>query len=425
MATVSPIRKPSDTPNAREQHLKPWKLGGLSAREVAKRVWKESNEDEIFDRAAGLSYYFVFALFPALLFLTALLGMLPIPDLMDKLMAYAEQALPEDAASMLSRTLGEIVVGSKASLLSIGALAALWAASGGVVSMMTALSVTYDVEDTRPWWKRRVMAVGLTFALALLILSAMTLLIFGGAIGRFLGNTIGLGDFAVRAWTVAQWPVAVFVVVAAIALIYYAAPNVEQRKWYWVTPGSFLATVAWIAMSVGLRFYVTHFGNYTATYGSIAGMMLLLLWLYLSAPVLLLGAEVNAEIEHAAAARGAATAKAKGEEAPGKAGVPARTSAGPDPDAGVVREQVADLRAKEAAARARAGAPLTPDDLGVVAQHTTEAVARAASGAVIGVRAFPAALAWAGWRLVSRATAQIAGRRRPRDQRPSASRRAA
>jgi membrane protein len=288
--------------------------------ELGKRVWKEANEDEIFDRAAGLSYYFVFALFPALLFLTSLLGMLPIPDLTNRLMAYVEQAMPADAASIIQKTLGEIVGGAAGSLLSIGALAALWAASGGVVAMMTALSIAYDVEDSRPWWKRRVLGIGLTFALAVVMLMAAVLLVFGGTIGQSLNNTVGLGDVPVKIWNVAQWPMAVGCVVLGIALLYYAAPAVEHRKWYWVTPGSLVATVAWILMSLGLRLYVLNFGNYTATYGSIAGVILLLLWLYLSGLVLLLGAEVNAEIEHAAAARGATTAKAKGEKAPSGAG---------------------------------------------------------------------------------------------------------
>ena len=300
-----------------------WKLGGLSVLELGKRVWREANQDEIFDRAAGLSYYFVFALFPALMFLTALLGMLPIPDLMNRLMAYVEQAMPPDAASMVQKTLGEIVGGARGSLLSIGALAALWAASGGVVAMMTALSIAYDVHDNRPWWKRRVIAIALTFGLAIVMLSAAVLLVFGGTIGRFLGDTVGLGNLAVTVWNVIQWPLAVGFVVFGVALLYYAAPAVEHRKWYWVTPGSVVATIAWIAMSLGLRLYVSHFGDYTATYGSIAGVILLLLWLYLTGVVLLLGGEVNAEIEHAAAERGATTAKAKGEQAPSVAGKPA------------------------------------------------------------------------------------------------------
>ena len=301
--------------------LSPWRLGGLGVIELGKRVWTEANEDEIFDRAAALSYYFVFAIFPALLFLTSLLGMLPSPDLMKRVMAYVEQAMPADSASIIEKTLSEIVGNARGSLASIGALSALWAASGGLNAMMTALSVTYDVQDSRSWLKRKAIAIGLTFALAIVLLSAAVLMVFGGPIGWFLGNTVGLGNVALRVWSILQWPLAVVFLVFGIALLYYAAPAVTHRKWYWVTPGSLVATLGWIAMSIGLRFYVSHFSNYTATYGSITGVVLLLLWLYLTGVVLLLGSEVNAEIEHAAAARGAATAKARGEKAPG---VPAK-----------------------------------------------------------------------------------------------------
>ena len=149
-------------------------------------------------------------------------------------------------------------------------------------------------------------------------------MVFGGTIGWVLGNTVGMGNVALRVWSIVQWPLAVVFLVFGIALLYYAAPAVKHRKWYWVTPGSLIATLGWIAMSVGLRFHVSHFSNYTATYGSITGVVLLLLWLYLTGVVLLLGGEVNAEIEHAAAARGDVTAKARGEEAPGVPGKPAQ-----------------------------------------------------------------------------------------------------
>jgi len=415
----APTRHDPNSPvqRALEKQVSPWKLGGLSLKELGKRVLKESSEDEITDRAAGLSYYFVFALFPALLFLTSLVGMLPIPNLMDRLMSYVEQTMPGDAASLIQKTLAEIVGGAHGGLVSIGVLAALWGASAGVASMMTALSVAYDVEDNRPWWKRRLIAIGLTVALAALLLCAVALLVFGGAIGKLLGNTVGLGEVAVKVWNVAQWPIAAFFVVSAIALVYYAAPAVEQRRWVWVTPGSVVATVAWIGMSLALRFYVTNFGNYTATYGSIAGVILLMLWLYLSGLVLLLGAEVNAEIEHAAAERGAVTAKARGEEAPGR---PAPEPQPKSPEAARA-DLAAQARAEAARARAHARAPLTADDLGPVARHATEGVAQAASGTVVGVRALPSVLAYAGWRLVSGATGRLAGRRRP----PSRSRRAA
>jgi membrane protein len=295
----------------------PWRLGGLTVRQLASRVWREYGEDEVSDRAAALSYYFLFSLFPALLFLTALLGMLPIPGLMERLMAYVDQTLPGDAASVIDKTLTEIMRGSRGSLLSIGALVALWSGSNGMGSVMVALNVAYDVEDARPWWRRRLVAIALTVGFSLFILAGLIAMVFGPRLATIAAGWFGLGDLFTSIWTVASVPVAMLFVTMGIALVYYLAPAARQ-EWRWVTPGSAVALVLWLAMSFGLRFYVTHFGNYNATYGSIGGVILLMLWLYLTGIALLLGAEVNAEIEHAAAQRGEPSAKLPGEVAPGE-----------------------------------------------------------------------------------------------------------
>jgi membrane protein len=286
-------------------------------RKLASRVWHEFGEDEVIDRAAALSYYFLFALFPALLFLTALLGMLPVSGLMERLMEYVEQALPGDAASVIRKTLEEIRRGSTGGLLSIGALAALWASSNGMGSVMTALNVAYDVDDARPWWKRRLVAVALTVGFSLFILGGLVLMVFGPRLARAAADWLGLGAVFTAVWSIASVPVAMLFVLIGIALVYYLAPAAKQ-EWRWVTPGSAVALVLWLAMSYGLRLYVTQFANYNATYGSIGGVILLMLWLYLTGVALLLGAEVNAEIEHAAARRGEPTAKLPGELAPGE-----------------------------------------------------------------------------------------------------------
>lgn len=295
----------------------PWSLGGLTLRELAVRVWREVQKDEISDRAAALSYYFLFSLFPALLFLTALLGLLPIPGLMDRFMDYFGQALPEDAASVVAKTLTEVVRGAHGGLLSLGMLGALWAGSNGMGSVMTALNVAYHVTETRPWWKRRLLAAGLTIGFALFILSALVLLVFGPRLGGAVAGRFGLGAAFTTVWNALNLPIVIFFVLVGIALVYYLAPDAQQR-WRWVTPGSAVALVLWLGMSSGLRLYVTHFGNYNATYGSIGGVILLMLWLYLTGMVLLLGAEVNSEIEFAAAQRGDTTAKLPGEHVPGE-----------------------------------------------------------------------------------------------------------
>jgi membrane protein len=273
----------------------PWKLGGLTVRRLFERVYAQLWEDEVLDRAAGLSYYFLFALFPTLLFLTALVGLLPIPHLMDELMSYVERVLPGDAASMVTKTLSEIMRGASGSLLSIGVFAALWAASNGMGSIVTALNVAYDVKDERVWWKKRLVAIGLTVGFSLFTLTALLLLVFGERIGEAVAGMVGLGTAFTHTWNIARWPVLVLCVLTGITLVYYLAPDVEQ-PWHWVSPGAAFALVAWLLMSEGLRIYVGYFGNYNATYGSIGGVILLMLWLYLSGVVLLIGAEINSEI---------------------------------------------------------------------------------------------------------------------------------
>jgi membrane protein len=290
----------------------PWNLGGLSVRQLGQRVWHELSADEIVDRAAALAYYFIFALFPTLLFLTALLGLLPLPGLMERLLEYLVQAVPADAASILGRTLDEIQAGARGGLLSIGAVAALWAGSSGMASVMTALNVAYDVEDVRPWWTRRLLAILLTLGFAVFILTALVLLVFGVEIGAAVARRLGLGGLFTAMWNVLSLPIVAVFVLVGIALVYYLAPAAKQH-WRWVTPGSAVALVLWLAMSFGLRLYVSRFTDYSATYGSIGGVILLMLWLYLTGFALLVGAEINAEIEHAAAERGAVTAKAPGE----------------------------------------------------------------------------------------------------------------
>lgn len=290
----------------------PWQLGGLSMPELATRVWDEFWDDEIPDRAAALSYYFLFALFPTLLFLTALVAFLPVPHLMDQLMMWVSRMLPGDAGSTIHRTLGEVVSRTRSDLISAGAVVALWSSSSGMASVMSALNIAYGVDDARPWWRRRLVAILLTVGFTLFVVSALVLMVFGPHLGNMAARFFGLGDVFTVAWNVVSVPLAISFVLVGIALVYYFAPAVEQR-WRWVTPGSVIATALWVTMSVGLRIYVAFFANYNATYGSIGGVILLLLWLYLTGVVLLLGAELNAEIEHAAAHRGEPTAKAPGE----------------------------------------------------------------------------------------------------------------
>ena len=285
----------------------PWKLGGLSVSVLARRVWAELWKDEVVDRAAALSYYFLFSLFPALLFLTALLGFLPLAGLQERLMSYVASVLPPDAARTVQRTLTEVLTGQRGGLLSLGALLALWAGSNGMASVMSTLNVAYDVEETRPWWKRRLLAIVLTAAFSLFVVATLALLVFGPKIGATIAGWLGLGAVFAILWNVVSLPVVILCGLIGVGLVYHLAPATSER-WRWLTPGAVLALALWLAMSFGLRLYVQYFGNYNATYGSIGGVILLMLWLYLTSVVLLLGAEVNAEIEKGARQHGATTA---------------------------------------------------------------------------------------------------------------------
>ena len=276
-----------------------WKLGGLSRRELATRVWDEFNKDEVTDRAAALAYYFLFSLFPALLFLVALLSYLPLAGLQERLLAYASEMMPAAAALTLETTLGEIVNARRGGLLSLGVLATLWASSNGMASLMSTLNAVWGVSEARTWWKRRLIAIALTIGFSIFVIAAMVLMVFGPKIGGLVANWFGLGDVFTVLWNVASIPIVVACALMAIQLVYYLAPA-RARHWHWITPGAAFALLAWLAMSFGLRIYVNHFGNYSATYGSIGGVILLMLWFYLSSVVFLVGAEIDAEIEAAA-----------------------------------------------------------------------------------------------------------------------------
>jgi membrane protein len=300
------------------RQVSPWTLGGLSVRQLASLVLAEIWKDEIFDRAAALSYYFVFALFPTLLFLTTLLGMGPGRGLMDRLPMIVQDFLPPDAASLVRRTLMEIQRGARGGLLSVGAVAALWGASRGMVSIMTTLNVVYGVTSRRPWLRRQLAALLLTVIFSVLALAALVSFVFGERIGLAGAAWLGYGTAFTTVWSLLQWPLGLLLVLTGIDLVYHLAPAVRQR-WYWLTPGSVFAGLAWTAASLGLRVYVGRFANYNATYGSIGGGILLLLWLYLSAMALLIGGEINSEIARAAAERGeeiAAPLDEPGEEEP-------------------------------------------------------------------------------------------------------------
>ena len=300
-------------------HASPWKLGGLGPVTLAKRVWTEINHDNIFNQGAALSYYFLLSLFPMLLFLTSLLGLIvgQNPQFQNQLYGYIGRAMPGDASSLVTKTVHEITMNTGGWKLAVGLLGALWSATGGMSALGTSLNFAYDVQEGRPWWKRQLTFLLLTLAVAVLVIAAIVIVLFGGRLAGFTGSHLHLGDTVVLAWKILQWPVALFFVVLCFALIYYFAADLEHAKWYWITPGSVIGVLLWIVASAGFKIYLHYFDSYSKSYGSLAGVVVLMLWFYITALALLIGGEINAEIEHAAAEHGRADAKAEGEkEAP-------------------------------------------------------------------------------------------------------------
>lgn len=273
-------------------------LGGLKIVGLAKRIIHEIQKNNGAGRAAQLAYYLIFAVFPFLLFLATMLGYLPIPNLMDRIMDYLARLLPGDTATLVRDNIVQLVSDQKGGLLSFGILLTLWTASSAMVAIMDALNQSYDVEEGRPFWKVRGIAVLMTIGLSLFIICSMVLLLFGPQLGEWIASLVGLGTVFKVVWNILRWPVIVGLLIPAVAIIYYFAPDVEQR-WKWITPGAIFTVVATIAVSLGFSFYVNNFGSYNKTYGSIGAVIVFLTWLYLSGFIILVGGEINAEIEHA------------------------------------------------------------------------------------------------------------------------------
>lgn len=274
-----------------------FKLGDISYKELGKRAYRKFSDEDCPEHAAAMAYYFLFASFPFLLFLTTLIGYLPIPHLLDYTLAHASQLLPGEAFKLIESNIRALFMNKKEGLLSIGILLALWASSNAIISVMDAMNNLYDVKEGRPFWKVRLIAIALVIGLTLLFLLAMVLLMFGIKIGDFIADLINFGVAFKVLWVIAMVPVTLFLLVLAIAIIYYFTPDVEH-EWKWISPGAVVAIPCWLVMSIGFSFYINNFGSYDKTYGSIGAVIVLLLWLYLSGLIILVGAVINSVIEH-------------------------------------------------------------------------------------------------------------------------------
>jgi membrane protein len=224
--------------------------------------------------------------------------------------------MPGSAKELVQKTLDEVSNQAGGGKLSFGVLAALWAASNGMGAISETLNIAYDVKETRPWWKVRLVTVGLTIALAVLIISALALTLYGHRIADAVAASYGFGDVFTTTWKIVQWPIVLLFILVAFNLIYFFGPDIKEQSWRWVTPGAAIAVLLWLLVSFGFRLYLSFFNSYSATYGSLGALIIMMLWFYLTGLAILFGGETNSEIENAAAEAGAPDAKEHGEKEP-------------------------------------------------------------------------------------------------------------
>lgn len=293
-----------------------WKLGGMPLRVLGRRVWEEFYAGSLLTHAAALSFYFLLALFPLLLFLITILGFLTNSgnEMRASLFAQLSRIAPPSASALVYATIDEVAREADGTKLSFGLVTALWVASSGVAALSESLNAMYGVKESRPYWRTRLSSIGLTVALIVLIVSPLMLMLYGGEIGEAIANHFNQGSSFITVWSVLQVPIALAFVLFSFALIYYFAPNVYDQKWYWITPGSIAGVLLWLLVSLLFRVYLRHFDSYSLTYGSLGAVVVLSLWFYLTGTAILLGGKINAEIENAAAKAGMPEAKHHGEK---------------------------------------------------------------------------------------------------------------
>lgn len=268
-------------------------LGPLSLKEIALKTWNETLEDNVLGRAAELAYYFLLALFPMLLFLTSLVGFLS--GVREAIFAALANFVPGEAMKLVSETIDDVTRHRSGGLISFGVLGAIWAASGGVTAVMDTLNTAYDAKEERSFLKIRLISIGLTILLALLIVSGTTLIMFGGRFAIWATGKLGLGSVIDVTWSIVHYLLGMALFFLGLELIYYFGPNIKQN-WRWITPGAVFAVISLIAASFLFSLYLRFAPSYSATYGSIGAVVVLMLWLYLMGAVILIGGEINSEI---------------------------------------------------------------------------------------------------------------------------------
>jgi membrane protein len=297
MAEATSTREQGAGTNGRAPE-EPTDLGARAWWGVLRRTVREFRQDNLTDWAAALTYYAILSIFPALLALVSVLGLIgesatqPLLDNLTEVAPGAAQEIVTNAIQNLNQNQGA------AGILFVVALAtALWSASGYVGAFMRASNAIYEVEEGRPFWKLRPVQIAITLVMMILVSIGAVAVVVTGPLAEQVGNVIGLGDAAVTAWDIAKWPVLVLLVSFVFSILYWAAPNVKQPGFRWLTPGGVVAVLLWIVASAAFALYVASFASYNKTYGSLGGVIVFLIWLWISNISVLLGAELNAELE--------------------------------------------------------------------------------------------------------------------------------
>jgi membrane protein len=283
------------------------RLGRLPLTQLVRQILVASQTHDIFDRAAGLAFSFLFALFPLLVFFIALVGMFAAhrTALLDRLLAHLSGVMPPSVLDLLRTELNELSLITGRGTVTFGIVFALWFGAGALSSMISTFNTIYAVRERRSWFRIRTTALALTLALSVTMFLSLTLLHLGGYLVTWAGGQLGLSAMLSGIWSVARWLGAALFALVSFSTIYYFGPALEHRRWHWITPGSVVGVVLWFAASVGFRTYLFFFNNYGATYGSLGAAIILMMWMYVSGLAFLVGAEVNAAVGDARRAQSA------------------------------------------------------------------------------------------------------------------------
>jgi membrane protein len=271
------------------------KLVGLSGRELIRAIWRGAVSDNIVNRAAELAFWFLLGFFPLLLSVTIIASLIgSAPHSQGAVMKYVGDVLPSSASELVRQVLAQTTDGGKAWF---SLLFGLWSSSSATTGLIDALNAIYELKESRPWWKSRLIAVTLAIALGLLLTAALIIVMCGPAILR----QIVPSSARFYVWKIAQWPAAALLLVLALLGLYRFAPDSQAQKWKWLLPGSIVAAVIWIAVSLLFKLYVRYFSHFGLLYGSLGTLIILMFWFYLSGAAILVGGEINAILEDAAA----------------------------------------------------------------------------------------------------------------------------